>query len=76
MPLRPNARNCRGAPGLGSGREIDAMLSQDPDGFRADSMQGQQYVLADPIQIIESSEAGGRQGSGGGPTQSRWQRCG
>lgn len=52
------------------------MLSQDPDGFRADSMQGQQYVLADPIQIIESSEAGGRQGSGGGPTQSRWQRCG
>lgn len=52
------------------------MPSQDGDGFRADSMKGQQYLLADLIEVVEGSEAGGRERSGGGSAQSRWQRCG
>lgn len=60
----------------GSGREIGPMPQQDRDGPRADSMKGQQHLLADPIQVIESSEARGQESSGGGPTPSRWQRSG
>jgi len=52
------------------------MPSQDGDGFWADSMKGQQYLLADPIEVVEAPETGGRERSGGGPTQRCWQRCG